>query len=82
MRQSFTFFQCFPNLKLDFALETKNLRVVIIHEAQFLVKLRLFQRVQQNSENFAIQFLRFPTDSLFEKLKISDIITDPWAALV
>lgn len=54
----------------------------MIHEAQFLVKLRRFQRAQQNSENFAIQFLRFPTDSLFEKLKISDIVTDPLAALV
>lgn len=58
---------------MDFPLETKNLRVMI-HQAQFQAKLRLFQRAQQNSENFALQFLRFPPDSLLEKFEISDAI--------
>lgn len=57
----------------------------MIHQAQFQAKLRLFQRAQQNSENFAIQFLRFPPDYLLEKFEISDAThpnRDPWSALV
>lgn len=42
----------------------------MIHQVQFQVKLRLFQRAQQSSANLAILFLRFPTDSYVRSLKL------------